>query len=104
MSAFGIGINTQATNAGIICGTQLEIACGCWFTSTGKTKPYIIKFKDDNGEIQTITNFRIGYSEPKNYCGTPSIEYFCTLIIGGIKTSAKMIYFKDTDKWIINFI
>ncbi len=34
--AFGIGVNTGNAYAGDIRGTQKEIACECWFTSTGK--------------------------------------------------------------------
>lgn len=104
MSAFGIGINTQATNAGIIRGEQREIACACWFTATGKSKPLFFKIKDDNGVIQTLGNLRIQYAEHKNYCGIPSIEYLCSFTLRGFETHAKMIYFKDTDQWIMNFI
>lgn len=104
MSAFGIGINTQGTESGKIRGTQLEVACGCWFTVSGKTKPYIVKIEDENKAIQTLSNFHVYYSERKNYCGIPSIEYVCSFILEGVETHAKMIYFKDTDKWILNFI
>ncbi|MBU5332399.1 hypothetical protein [Anaerocolumna aminovalerica] len=38
MSAFGIGTNTQRTDAGKIRGTQIDIACACWFA--GQTMEY----------------------------------------------------------------
>lgn len=102
MSAFGIGTNTQTTNAGIIRGEQIEIACACWFTTKGKSKPIFFKVEDDKGVIQTLYNLHIWYIEHKNYCGIPSIEYSCSFILGGTETHAKIIYFKDTDKWILN--
>jgi len=43
--AFGIGTNTKDADAGLIRGTQREIACECWFTSTGKMIPLMIKVR-----------------------------------------------------------
>ena len=45
--AFGIGTNAGNTNAGTVKGTQKEIACECWFTSTGKMIPLMLKVKDE---------------------------------------------------------
>ena len=30
--AFGIGINNENQDAGMILGSQQDIACECWFT------------------------------------------------------------------------
>lgn len=46
--AFGIGTNTQEADAGQVQGTQREIACECWFTSTGKIIPRMLKIKDED--------------------------------------------------------
>ena len=34
--AFGIGINNENQDAGMIRGSQQDIACECWFTQKGK--------------------------------------------------------------------
>lgn len=101
MSAFGIGINTQGTNAGEIRGKQIEIACACWFTSNGKTIPYTIKYQDENGEIQTINEIIVKYLEEKNYSGIPSVEYDCTLFHGEISKQVKLIFFKEECRWVM---
>ena len=52
--AFGIGMHSRRADAGSVRGIQREIACECWFTSTGKATPLMLKIQDEEGEIQTI--------------------------------------------------
>ena len=47
--AFGIGTNTQKADAGAVKGNQREIACDCWFTTTGKIIPRMLKIQDEDG-------------------------------------------------------
>ena len=104
MSAFGIGINTQGTESGKIRGIQKEIACDCWFTSTGKTIPRLFKFIDDNGTVQTVSDIYIECTENKNYSGIPSIEHTCVVSCVNKVIRVKLIYFKDTSKWIMTYL
>ena len=55
--AFGIGINNENQDAGMIRGSQQDIACECWFTQKGKIIPLMIKVQDEDGEI----NYRQRY-------------------------------------------
>ena len=48
--AFGIGINNENQDAGMIRGSQQDIACECWFTQKGKIIPLMIKVQDEDGE------------------------------------------------------
>lgn len=104
MSAFGIGTNTQGTNAGKIRGSQIDIACDCWFMSTGKSIPRIIKFIDENGELQTINKIHVKCMEIKNYSGIQSIEYECSIISQGLMHDVKLIFFNENCKWIMTFL
>lgn len=101
---FGIGINTQKTNAGNLRGKQKEIACFCWFTSKGKPTPHIIKFQNESGEIQTVNEIHVKCMDYKNFSGIPSIEYICSIAIDNIQYDVKLIYFNESCKWVINFI
>jgi hypothetical protein len=101
MSCFGIGINNNAPDEGNIKGTRIEIACACWFTSKGMTTPFMIKYMDENGEIQSIRNIRVNYMESKNYSGLSSLEYDCTIINQDIIMYMKLIYFKEDNKWVM---
>ena len=104
MSAFGIGTNTQKTDAGKIRGKQLDIACYCWFTSHAKPTPQLIKFMDENGEIQTVREIRVNSMEKKNYSGIPSMEYVCQIVVSEICHNVKLIFFMQECKWVMNFL
>ena len=54
---------------------QREVACECWFTSSGKIIPLMLKVKDGDGEIRIIRQIEIHSREQKMYAGIPSIEF-----------------------------
>lgn len=101
--AFGIGTNSFEADAGSVRGTQKEIGCQCWFTSTGKVIPLLLKIQDENGEIQTIREITVHSQEKKKYAGIPSIEYDCTLVLYGRSIRVWLIYYQSENRWIINF-
>lgn len=101
--AFGIGTNTSGTDAGSVRGTQKKIACECWFTSTGKVTPLMLKIQDEDGEIQTVREITVHSQEKKRYAGVPSIEYDCTLALNGQNVRVWLIYYQSESRWVINF-
>lgn len=101
--AFGIGTNSQAANVQIVKGEQKKVACECWFTSTGKVIPLMIKIQDENGEIQVIREITVHSQEKKIYAGIPSIEYDCTLIINRKSVKVWLIYYQTKNRWVLNF-
>lgn len=101
--AFGIGTTLKVPDAGSVKGIQKEVACECWFTSTGKITPLMIKVQDEDGEIRVIRQITIHSQEKKQYAGIPSIEYDCTLTILGQKVRAWLIYYQTESRWVLNF-
>lgn len=101
--AFGIGINTQEASAGEVQGIQKEIACDCWFTSTGKMIPQMIKVQDEDGVIHKITRIQVCSQEKKNYAGIPSTEFDCMLILLNQKLRVRLIYYQTENRWVLNF-
>lgn len=101
--AFGIGINSSEADAGSVRGTQKRIGCQCWFTSTGKVMPLMLKIQDEDGEIQTIREITVHSQEKKRYAGFPSIEYECTLVLHGQSVRVWLIYYQSENRWVINF-
>ena len=101
--AFGIGTNSSGTDAGSVRGTQKRIGCQCWFTSTGKVMPMMLKLPDENGEIQTIREIIVHSQEKKRYAGFPAIEYDCTLTLHGQSIRVRLIYYQSENRWVINF-
>lgn len=98
---FQLEVIEDITNEGIIKGMQREIACECWFTSKGKTKPILIKVMDEEGIIHTITDIQVLYSEEKNYSGIRTIEHVCKINLYNRIDTVKIIYNKETCKWTI---
>lgn len=101
--AFGTGIYPQAPDAGTVRGKQREVACECWFTSTGKIMPLMLKVKDEEGEVRVIREIAVHSQERKRYAGNPSVEFDCTLRLGERKIRAWLIYYMAQGRWVLNF-
>ncbi|MCI9439531.1 MAG: thioredoxin family protein [Lachnospiraceae bacterium] len=101
--AFRIGANSNGKDEGIVRGAQKEIGCQCWFTSTGRIMPLMIKLEDENGEIMVIREITVHSQEIKRYAGSPSVELECTLWLRENKMSARLIYYVTQSKWVLNF-
>ena len=101
--AFGIGTNTRTEEAGIVRGRQKDIACQCWFTSTGEIMPLMLKVKDEDGEIRVIKEITVHSKELKRYAGNLSIEFECTLWVREQRMRAKLIYYLTQSRWVLNF-
>lgn len=96
--AFGIGTNADKRDSGRLKGIKFDAAVDCWFTSTGKTMPRLIKILDQ-GVVKTITMFKITSSDRKFYCGIPSIEYTLIIYFENSEMDAKLIYELEESKW-----
>lgn len=82
-------------------GRQREIACYSWTTASGAITPIMFKIMDENDVIQTIKITQVNYSEKKIYCGIPSFEFNCDVIINGIRVNLILQYFTETCKWFL---
>lgn len=99
--AFGIGINSQQADAGKIKGRQREIACQCWFTSTGRITPIMLKIRDEDGEIRTIHRIQVLSQEEKMYVGILSMEFDCVITILQQEISVKLVCYKEENRWVL---
>lgn len=92
----------QFPDAGKLTGSQIEVACDCWFSCSGKTIPRLIKFKDDEGVIQTLKNIYVISSEDKAFCGIKTKVYNCSTEFEGQQTFFKLIFNKEDCVWYIS--
>lgn len=99
--AFGIGINTSMTEAGIIQGKQQEIACDCWFTSQGQITPRFVKYQDAEGFIHKIYDIQVHTRGKKNFCGINTMEFECSAINNGFEYRFRLLYQTKECKWKI---
>lgn len=101
--AFGIGVNSYQPSGGRIRGIQRKVACECWFTSTGKMIPLMLKIEDEDGQIRTIRQIRVHSQEKRMYAGVLSVEYDCTLLLENREIRAWLIYYQTEGRWVLNF-
>ena len=80
---------------------QREIACYNWTTASGVITPVMFKTKEENGEIRTFDRINVNFREKKIYCGIPSYEYHCDVLVKGVKTYKILQYFPERLKWYL---
>lgn len=98
---FQLGNIADTKEAGNIQGIQREIACDCWFTSSGKTIPQSIKVMDEEGVLHTIKEIKVLFSEEKTFSGIQMVEHICKIIIGGREETVKLIFRCADCKWVL---
>lgn len=101
--AFGMGIPPrQSDGERKIRGTQKRVACECWFTSTGRMIPLMLKIEDGEGQIRTIREIKVHSQEKKMYAGVPFIEYDCTLFVWDREIRVWLIYYQTENRWVLS--
>lgn len=101
--AFGAGKEHRTGHAGRVRGRQQEVACECWFTSTGRLIPLMLKLKDEDGEYRTIRPIMVHSAEKKMYAGTPFIEFDCEIVVREQRMRVWLIYYQSENRWVLNF-
>lgn len=97
----GIGINAGQTDAGEIRGCQEPIACGVWFTSTGRILPKTIKFQDEEGMLHTLSDIHVITAEEKFYCGIPTVEFECDIMLQEKRYLFRLLFYVERMEWKI---
>lgn len=93
------------TDAGDLRGISCEVACGCWFTASGKIMPQIIRALDEEGCLHTIRVLEIISTTEKNFSGIETVEAVCRIAMRENKeTFVKLIFTKKTCTWRIIFL
>ena len=101
--AFGIDIHSRKPDREpCIRGIQKKIACECWFTSTGRMIPLMLKIEDEDGQIQTIRKIKVHSQEKRMYAGVPSMEYDCTLFAWNREIRVWLIYYQTENRWVLS--
>ena len=98
---FRLGEIADKTESGPLRGIQREIACECWFTSKGKSIPKLIKVMDEEGMVHTINEIRLLTTQEKAYAGIPTVEHLCQINLGGRMETVKLVYTKESCRWVI---
>lgn len=82
---------------------QEEVACSVWFTSTGKMMPQYLKYRTEEGILETISGIRILSCEKKHYCGITAAEYRCSALFRGEQRLFRLYYYPEQGKWKLSW-
>lgn len=93
------------TDAGVMHGIMQEVACGCWFTRSGKTLPKLIRAMDRQGQMHTIQVLEVLSSEIKRYSGIETVEHICRIVVCPPQSQfVKLIFNLESRIWKMVFL
>lgn len=96
---FAISTEKEKLQERAIRGKYLKAAVGCWFTSSGKAMPQIVKYEDDDGCIQILRDIHVINTTQKYYAGIQSRKYDCSVIVDQRKQEFTLLYNPETGQW-----
>ena len=82
-----------------VAGQYLKVAVGCWFTVSGKSMPWIIKYEDSTGYRHTLNNIRVLSTEQKHYAGILLHKYRCRVEINDRSQEITLLYHPGENIW-----
>lgn len=99
--AFGIGVNTEYPDRGPLRGRQEDVACDCWFSSTGHTIPRMIKYQDGDGSIHRLEGIQVREVRKHRRCGISMVEYKCSVWLEGQEYQFRLLFHMEACQWKI---
>lgn len=80
-------------------GHYKKVAVGCWFTSTGRGIPQLVKYEDEEGCIRTLSNIQVFKTDQKNYAGIRTQRFDCSAIVDGREQLFTLLYHLENNLW-----
>lgn len=80
-----------------------KVAVDCWFTSTGRTLPRMIKYEDADGCLQMIRDIRIVKQDQKNYVGIYCQQFSCRAVVDGREWEFLLLFHSKDHTWDMVF-
>ncbi len=80
-------------------GSFRNVAVMCWFTSSGKAIPKLIKYEDENGVRHTVNHIEIISYDKKFYAGIDALKYKCRAEFTGIMKEFILMFHPDGTIW-----
>ena len=80
-------------------GKKIDIACQCWFTASGDPTPIMLKYKDENEEIQTVRDIFVMRKEKLFPGCSPTTEFLCKIEFNGIERKVILKFSHSSGRW-----
>lgn len=71
----------------------------CWFTSTGKMSPRMLKYEDAEGFRHILRDIEVVKSDKKYYAGIPLYKYDCRTVVDNCMWDFILCYHPETNIW-----
>lgn len=96
---FGLGMETEKLQERAVNGRYMKVAVGCWFTSTGKAIPKMVKYEDEEKLQHTLNRIEVLKSDKKHYAGIYSQRYDCCVVEAGVRRYFTLLYHPGDNTW-----
>ena len=96
---FEIGPQEEKRQERAVRGRYQKVAVACWFTTTGRTFPLILKFEDEDGFRHVIGDIQLINTEQKHYDGIMTQRYDCRTVLRGRVWDFVLLYHPEENVW-----
>lgn len=96
---FAVGMEKEKLQEEAVKGKYMKVAVGCWFTSTGKAIPRMLKYEDREGMRHLMKDVQVLKTEQKYYAGILSQKYVCSAIVDGRSREFILLYHPGENTW-----
>lgn len=97
--AFAVRLEEEKKQENAIRGHYQKAAVGCWFTASGRALPQMVKYEDEEGNLQMIHDIRVKKTEQKYYAGILCHRYDCCAVIDERLVEFTLLYHPAENKW-----
>lgn len=96
---FAIGMEEEKLQEKAIRGVPHKVAADCWFTSTGKMIPRMIKYEDADGVRHLLKDIEVLKSDKKYYAGILMHRYDCRAVVNNRMQNFILCYHPESNTW-----
>ena len=101
---FVVAAQEERLQEQVVKGQYQKVAVACWYTSSGKSIPMMIKFEDSEGCLQEIRDIHVIRSEKKHYAGILLQRFECCSTVENREYLFTLLYHPDSGIWDLVFI
>ena len=96
---FAVGMEKEKLQEKEVRGRYVKVAVGCWFTSTGKAIPKMLKYEDEEGMRHLMNDIQVLKTEQKYYAGILSQKYVCSAVVDDQEQNFILLYHPGDSTW-----
>lgn len=97
--AFGIGIHTDSLKHHMTEGPYKDVAVKCWFTSTGRSMPLMMKVETSEEELLVVDHIQVVTAQKQYYGGIVNWKYACRAPVQGRMKEFILLFCPDQCSW-----